>query len=268
MHCEELEKITSKLTADIDIDAWLSAGRATQGGVLGSATLSWQVDREKELGTIILLIDQFAEVQTALYFAHEFYYASGKIDSELQRLARELIAPFAREYIDYVKEVVPMSQGSRITETLRLPSRRVFIVHGHEGELREAVSGFLRKIEFIPVILHEQSNQGRTIVEKFEVHADVDFAVVLLTPDDVGGTKGGEQKPRARQNVILELGYFIGKLGRRNVCAMKLGELELPSDIIGVAWTDFDAHGAWKTALAKELHDAGHDVDLSKVIGP
>jgi predicted nucleotide-binding protein len=143
----------------------------------------------------------------------------------------------------------------------------VFIVHGHEGEPREAVSNFLRKIDFTPVILHEQSNQGRTIVEKFEAHAEVDFAVVLLTPDDVGGPKGGTQQPRARQNVILELGYFIGELGRKNVCAIKLGDLEIPSDIIGVVWTPFDAQGAWKTALAKELRDAGHAIDWGKVMG-
>jgi len=160
----------------------------------------------------------------------------------------------------------PVDQTS--PEPARLPSRKVFIVHGHEGEPREAVAGFLRKIDFTPVILHEQSNLGRTIVEKFEAHADVDFAVVLLTPDDVGGPKDGAQQPRARQNVILELGYFIGKLGRQNVCAIKLGDLEIPSDIIGVVWTPFDAHGAWKTALAKELKDAGHEIDWNKVMGP
>ena len=118
------------------------------------------------------------------------------------------------------------------------------------------------------MILHEQSNQGRTIVEKFEDHSDVDFAVALLTPDDVGGPKGGAQQPRARQNVILELGYFIGKLGRKNVCAIKLGDLEIPSDIIGVVWTPFDPHGAWRTALAKELREAGHEIDWNKVMGP
>jgi predicted nucleotide-binding protein len=148
------------------------------------------------------------------------------------------------------------------------PTRKVFIVHGHEGEPREAVSGFLRKINFTPVILGEQTNQGRTIVEKFEAHSDVNFAVVLLTPDDVGGRRGEDQQPRARQNVILELGYFIGKLGRKNVCAIKLGNLEIPSDFIGVVWTPFDLHGAWKTALAKELKEAGHEIDWNKVMGP
>jgi hypothetical protein len=148
------------------------------------------------------------------------------------------------------------------------PSRKVFIVHGHEGEPREAVAGFLRKIDFVPVILHEQLNQGRTIVEKFEDHSDVDFAVVLLTPDDVGSPKGGAQQPRARQNVILELGYFIGKLGRQNVCAIKSGDVEIPSDIFGVVWTDFDNHGAWKAALARELEGAGHAIDWNKAMRP
>jgi predicted nucleotide-binding protein len=158
--------------------------------------------------------------------------------------------------------------GAAGTPEKGAPSRKVFIVHGHEGEPREAVAGFLRKIDFIPVILGEQTNQGRTIVEKFEDHSDVDFAVVLLTPDDVGGPKGGDQQPRARQNVILELGYFIGKLGRKNVCAIKLGDLEIPSDFIGVVWTPFDPHGGWMTALAKELRDAGHEIDWNKVMGP
>ncbi len=160
----------------------------------------------------------------------------------------------------FVPVVLPAEQ--------RLPTRKVFIVHGHEGEPREAVAGFLRKIHFTPVILGEQTNQGRTIVEKFEDHSDVDFAIVLLTPDDVGGPKGGDQQPRARQNVILELGYFIGKLGRKNVCAIKIGDLEIPSDFIGVVWTPFDPHGAWRTALAKELRDAGHEIDWNQVMGP
>jgi len=80
---------------------------------------------------------------------------------------------------------------------------------------------------------------------------------VLLTPDDFGGACGGAQHSRARQNVILELGYFIGRLTRKRVCALKVGDLELPSDILGVVWTTYDADGAWKVGLAKELQAAG-----------
>jgi predicted nucleotide-binding protein len=171
-----------------------------------------------------------------------------------------------------IEEDIAEGAGATVSAILAAPQkalqRKVFIVHGHEGEPRAAVEGFLRKMDFTPVILGEQTNQGRTIVEKFEDHSDVDFAIVLLTPDDVGGPKGGHQQPRARQNVILELGYFIGKLGRKNVCALKAGDLEIPSDFIGVVWTPFDPHGAWKSALARELEDAGHTIDWGKAMRP
>jgi predicted nucleotide-binding protein len=140
------------------------------------------------------------------------------------------------------------------------------VVHGHENGPREAVARFLEKMDFTPIILHEQANQGRTIIEKFEAHANVGFAVVLLTPDDMGGPRDGALQPRARQNVVLELGYFIGKLGREHVCAIKSGELEMPSDIIGVVWTPFDNSGAWKAALAKELEAVGHEIDWNKAM--
>jgi predicted nucleotide-binding protein len=145
------------------------------------------------------------------------------------------------------------------------PSMKVFIVHGHAGEPREAVARFLERLGLEPVILHEQANQGKTLIEKFEAHADVGFAIVLLTPDDIGGPAGGgPQQPRARQNVILELGYFIGRLTRANVCAIKVGDLDLPSDILGIVWTPFDA--GWKQALANELEAAGYDIDWNKVM--
>jgi predicted nucleotide-binding protein len=129
------------------------------------------------------------------------------------------------------------------------PSKKVFIVHGHAEGPREAVARFLEQLGLEPIILHERANKGRTIIEKFEAHADVGFAIVLLTPDDVGGLRGGKQHRRARQNVILELGYFIGRLGRSQVCALKIGNLELPSDILGIAWTSVDPAGAWKPAI-------------------
>jgi Predicted nucleotide-binding protein containing TIR-like domain/Hypothetical protein (DUF2513) len=143
--------------------------------------------------------------------------------------------------------------------------RKVFIVHGHDEAVREAVARFLEKIGFEVIILHERVSKGRTIIEKFEANSDVGFVVVLLTPDDIGGPKAGTQAPRVRQNVILEWGYFIGRLGRDRVCALKKGELELPSDIIGVVWEEFDAHGAWRGKLAKELSEVGFAIDWSKV---
>jgi predicted nucleotide-binding protein len=144
--------------------------------------------------------------------------------------------------------------------------RSVFIVHGHDEASKEAVARFLEKLDFETVVLHEQPNQGRTIIEKFEAHADVGFAVVILTPDDTC-TSDGKTTARARQNVILELGYFVGRLGRPRVLALKKGDVEFPSDYVGVVWTELDERGAWKTKLAQELQAGKYKIDWNKVMG-
>ena len=120
--------------------------------------------------------------------------------------------------------------------------KKVFVIHGHDGAARETVVRFLEKLNLEPEILHEQPNEGRTIIEKFEDYADVKFAVVLLTPDDVGavGEQNPELRPRARQNVVFEFGYFIGKLGREGVCALAKGDIEKPSDSDGVRYVPLD----------------------------
>lgn len=116
--------------------------------------------------------------------------------------------------------------------------------------------------------MHEQPNSGRTIIEKLEGHLDVDFAVVLLTPDDVGGLAGDPPRlqNRARQNVVLELGLFIGALGRGRVCALYKGDLELPSDFDGVVYVPMDDAGGWRLLLAREMKQAGMNVDLNRAM--
>lgn len=145
-------------------------------------------------------------------------------------------------------------------------ARKVFVVHGHDEAMREAVARFVERIGFEPIILHERANQGRTVIEKVEAHGDAGFAVVLLSPDDEGCTKGESPRPRARQNVLLELGYFIGRLGRKKVCALKSGDLEIPSDFAGVVYESFDASGGWRQALGRELEAAGFQIDWNRVM--
>jgi predicted nucleotide-binding protein len=154
-----------------------------------------------------------------------------------------------------------------VSEKSQERSRRVFVVHGHEQGPREAVARFLQLVGFEPVILHEQANKGGTVIEKIERYGDVGFAVVLLTPDDEGRAKGGELRPRARQNVLLELGYFMARLTRPHVFVLKQGDIELPSDFLGMVWTDFDAANGWKQALAMELQEVGYEIDWNKVLG-
>jgi predicted nucleotide-binding protein len=150
-----------------------------------------------------------------------------------------------------------------------MPSNRVFIVHGHNEAVKQIVARIVEKLDLEPIILHEQPNKGDTIIEKFIKYSDVNFAVVLLTADDVGAKNSGANvvlNPRARQNVILELGYFIGKLGRSKVCAIYEDGVEIPSDYQGVLFVKFDDGGNWKFSLAKELKAAGFDVDMNKII--
>jgi predicted nucleotide-binding protein len=144
----------------------------------------------------------------------------------------------------------------------------IFIVHGHDESAKQAVARFIEKLGLKAIILHEQPNAGRTIIEKFEDYANVGFAVVLMTPDDVGATKDKKDQllPRARQNVVFELGFFVGKLGRNRVCALHKEEVEIPSDYTGVLYVAMDEDGGWQLKLAKEIKAAGISVDLNKVI--
>ena len=133
----------------------------------------------------------------------------------------------------------------------------VFIVHGRDDGAKETVARFVEGLGMKAIILHEQPSLGGTIIEKIERYAhDAGFAIVLITPDDVGGLEGeadDERNPRARQNVVFELGYFMGKLGRERVCPLFKGEVENPSDIDGIVYIDMDAPGAWRATLRREI---------------
>lgn len=150
-----------------------------------------------------------------------------------------------------------------------LDSQNVFVVHGHDEAMKESVARTIGKLGLNPIILHEQPDQGRTIIEKFTDYSNVGFAVVLLSPDDMGySVKAGEEstKFRARQNVILELGFFLGKLGRRKVVVLHKGSVELPSDYHGVLYTPFDNDGAWRLKLVQELKACGYEVRADDLI--
>lgn len=163
----------------------------------------------------------------------------------------------------YPHHLASSSSVPRTMESTKVNNKKVFIAHGH-GYLKDAVARVIEKLKLDPIILEEKPSSGHTIIGKFEKYADVGYAVVLLTPDDVGGLAGGEMLDRARQNVIFELGYFVGKIGLGHVCLLFDG-VELPSDLLGVVYVRFDSTGAWKLHLAKELDAAGYDIDLNRL---
>lgn len=141
---------------------------------------------------------------------------------------------------------------------------RVFIVHGHAEAVNQEVARTIERLGLEAVILREQPNIGKTIIEKFEANAkEVNFAIILLTADD---KIDGEDAFRARQNVIFEMGYFMGALGRKNVMCMLQENVEKPGDIDGVVYTLIDRSGVWKYSLVKELKACGYEVDANKII--
>lgn len=265
---DELAAFSEELVALVDFDSWLAAGQASGGSMVGSSELEWPTDTQEELGLTIALIHWLAEEpEKAWDFAYDFYYTGNNdITHNLQNMISQVLVPFGRDYIDYVKEKTGVDEPTSLPKRQVSAARKVFVVHGHQNLAKESMARFLERIGFEAIILHEQASGNRTIIEKIEAHSDVGFAVVLLTPDDFGGADGAEPQPRARQNVILELGYFVGLLGRSRVAVFRQGEVEVPSDFGGVVYIPLDASDAWKAALGKELEEAGFEIDWNKVM--
>ncbi len=165
------------------------------------------------------------------------------------------------QYLDDMKENEFLDQE----EMLKNDYSKVFIVHGHDGELKEAVARVIERQGIKPVILSEQANRGATIIEKIETYSDVKGAICLFTSDDFGKGKNElADSPRARQNVVFEAGYFAGKLGRQNVVLISDENIELPSDLQGVVYSN---KSEWKFQVLKELKAIGYNIDYNKIDG-
>ena len=161
-------------------------------------------------------------------------------------------------------DVAPPGIGASSDRTF---GQTIFVVHGHDQAVKQEVVRYLEKLTgATPTVLHEQPDQGRTVIEKFEDYANkAGFAVVLLTADDEGRQRGsGETKPRSRQNVVFELGFFIGALGRQRVAVLYEEGVELPSDMSGVLYKALG--GEWKFELARELKAANIEIDANKAL--
>lgn len=147
----------------------------------------------------------------------------------------------------------------------KTPNNKVFIVHGHDGELKEKVARRLEQQGIEAIILSEKANRGRTIIEKIEAYSDVHVAIALFTQDDFGVAKEekGNEKYRARQNVVFEAGYFMGYLGRENTIIVVDENVEIPGDLSGMVYTTKDN---WEFEMLKELNAAGMKIDMNKLL--
>lgn len=168
---------------------------------------------------------------------------------------------FERYICDFEEEGINTNMGKN-----RTSNNKVFIVHGHDGELKEKVARRLEQQGIEAIILSEQVNRGRTIIEKLEAYSDVNVAIILFTQDDLGVAKEekGNEKYRARQNVVFEAGYFMGYLGRENIIMIADENVEIPGDLSGMVYTTRDS---WEFEMLKELNAAGMRVNMNKLLG-
>ena len=194
--------------------------------------------------------------------------AASVLESMIEEIEEYWKPETAEDMLEQEEDENRTPASSAAQEKERTNTNEIFVIHGRDNEAKETVARFLEQLGLKPIILAEQPSQGRTIIEKFEQHTQVGFAVALLTPDDAGSLQDDRNtlNPRARQNVIFELGFFIGKLDRKGVCALTKGEVEIPSDYAGVEYIPFDDRGGWKLRLVKELRAAKLDFDASRIL--
>lgn len=201
------------------------------------------------------------------YFSEQHFYdpeVSGEsLIHNIRTLQGKMISYQAKNYPPKENATFSILSSMNIVKN----NKKVFIVHGHDNEAKQELARVLEKSDFEAIILHEQPNSGKTIIEKIERYTDVGYAIVLYTECDKGRDKNvpiEQEKSRARQNVVFEHGYLIAKLGRDHVCALVKGDVETPGDISGVVYVPMDENGAWKMQLAKDMQDVGLPVDMNK----
>lgn len=258
----ELAEINRELMHNVDLEKFLSDSENTGGSFAGSHRLAWPDDDSARLGLTVLLVQKLAaDPKYALNFGyHYFNSGSRKVISGFHSFVSQVLIPFVRDYKAHIKIG---NMASTLSGTF---SNKVFIVHGHDDASRHMLANFLNRLGLESIVLKEQPDRGRTIIEKFEQTSDVGYAVVLLTPDDiVSAVQVNMPSARARQNVIFELGYFAGKLGRGRVCLLKKGDVEIPSDLFGVVYTELDPHEGWQMRLVREMKEAGLQFDASRL---
>ena len=229
----------------------------------------YNIERDKIEVKLKKLIGDQHEYYTKLFVRPHINFLSGDprkelaIDLQHDRRDCEWVLSMLHD------DMFPLNKAPSSPSSREL-SNKVFVVYGRDNEMKATVPAMLRQLHLTPVLLDDQPSQSNTIIEKFEHNSDVDYAIILLSPDDQASLR--EENPnsvkyRARQNVILEMGYFIGKLGRKNCAILFRPELnfEFPSDIQGLTYIKYDSEGSWKYKLIKEMKNIGFKVSADLV---
>lgn len=226
---------------------------------------AWKVKTER------FLIKKYGEKSFELRNFKEYafsllLYTFDTTDEEDVAACAEDLMAVKAIFANYLEDMKEENAEVSVNDTKIISSSnfdKVFIVHGHNAELKEAAARLVERQGIKPIILHEQVNRGATIIEKIELNSDVHAAICLFTADDLGrGKENQKENLRARQNVIFETGYFIGKLGRKNTIIISDTDIEIPSDLQGVVYTNTLE---WKFSVLKELRAIGYHIDYNKI---
>ena len=248
---DEFEKWLNRNWKDYSFTHWKkSFGQRLVGKHKGG----WHTDR------ILLIyncvnkpaIEDFVEFLKDFQKFHDQYRGDFEIDGAYFILRGEydkkafnlLLKNFDEELRDSVQIKVLEEKGlpnSKFDVREKAGKKKVFIVHGRDkGPALELARFIDKRYPIEAILLEEQAHRGRTLIEKLEDYSDVDFAFITLAPDDIGALKGQDLRERGRQNVIFELGQFIGKIGRKKVCLLIKGDVEIPSDLRGMGYYRFN----------------------------
>lgn len=224
----------------------------------------------------------FTEPESMYYHEYEEQYwqvwgsdTVKEYKDNIKRLSNHMQGDIER--VDLIECSVEVAELKAVNQPKEL-SQEIFIVHGHNEEMKQTVARIVSKLGLKPIILHEQPNGGKTIIEKFESNAkSISFAIILLSADDLAascrdlnGVNNEDVRQhlenRARQNVVFEMGYFVGKLGRSNVFLLLQDGVAKPGDLDGIVYTAYDAAHAWRFELVKELKSCGYNVDANNIL--
>ena len=207
-------------------------------------------------------VKQFTDISFTLHF-----FSTGTPDSDFQEKYLSGLKTanlYLRDIFDEIPDTNVVMKEQHVSAK---SGSDVFIVHGRDNESKQETARLIEKLNLNAIILHEQPNKGRTVIEKLQQESKTaGYAVILLTPDDIGTVKGkAEFEDRARQNVVLELGYFLGKLGRERMCILLKDSTSIPSDFSGIVYINMDSAGSWKLNLAKELAEAEFPINFEDI---
>lgn len=189
----------------------------------------------------------------------DLFPAEGSIDIAISSFNVQ----FIQYFVDVLNEIINANPEIENISAERVIGDTVFIVHGHDDALKAQIQLLLTRAKVNNIVLHEQPDKGRTIIDKLiEESSSSNYAIALLSPDD----KLEDGESRARQNVILEIGYFIGLLGKERVRMLKKGNVEIPSDLSGILYENYDEAGAWKIKICNELQAVGINVNTDLIL--